>query len=148
MALTTQADARRSRAELGRQGFRFALTGGFVALVYVGTTTLLHVVIGFDFEVSLAIGFALAISTHFNLQRVFVWKHSSAYALPLHHQLVRYLAMAGLQYGLTAAITATVPKALGVDPELVYLPVVAILTLTNFVVFRSRIFHPAVDQLS
>lgn len=145
MALTTQADARRSRAELGRQGFRFALTGGFVALVYVGTTTLLHEAVGLDFEAALAIGFAVAIATHFTLQRLFVWKHSSAFALPLHHQLVRYLTMAGIQYGVTAAVTATVSRALGVDPELVYLPVVAILTLTNFVVFRSRIFHPAID---
>ena len=103
MALTTQADLRRSRAELGRQGFRFALTGGFVALVYVGTTTLLAEVIGLDFEASLAIGYAVAIATHFTLQRLFVWKHPSAFALPLHHQLVRYLAMAGFQYVVTAA---------------------------------------------
>jgi putative flippase GtrA len=147
MASMTQADLRRSPAELGRQGLRFALTGGFVALVYVGTTTSLAEAIGLDFEVSLAIGYAVALATHFNLQRLFVWKHASAFALPLHHQLVRYLAMAGMQYGVTAALTATVPRALGVDPELVYLPVVAVLTLTNFVVFRSRIFHPAIDQL-
>ncbi len=145
MGLTTQADVSRSRSELGRQGFRFALAGGCVALVYVGTTTLLHEVTGLDFEAALAIGFAVALATHFTLQRLFVWKHQSAFALPLHHQLVRYLAMAGLQYGITAAVTATVPRALGVDPELVYLPVVAILTLINFVVFRYRIFHPAID---
>jgi putative flippase GtrA len=145
MALTTQADVRRSRAELGRRGFRFALTGGVVALVYVGTTTLLHELTGLDFEASLAIGFAVALTTHFALQRLFVWKRSSAFALPLHHQLVRYLAMAGIQYGVTAAVTATLPRALDVDPELVYLPVVGFLTLTNFVVFGSRIFHPAID---
>ncbi len=145
MASTTRTDLRRSRAELGRQGFRFALTGGFVALVYVGTTTLLAEVVGLPFEVSLAMGFTVAMATHFNLQRLFVWKHSSAFALPLHHQLIRYLGMAGIQYGITAAVTAIVPRALGVDPELVYLPVVGILTLINFAVFRSRIFHPAID---
>jgi len=148
MASTTQAERRESRAELRGQGARFLLTGGLVALVYVGTTTLLHEVIGLDFEASLAIGFVATITTHFTLQRLFVWKQASAFALPLHHQLVRYLAMAGIQYGITAGVTATVPHALGVDPELVYLPCVAILTLTNFVVFRSRIFHPALDQLS
>ena len=85
MASTTQIELRGSRAELGRQGARFLLTGGFVALVYVGTTTLLHEVIGLDFEASLAIGFVATISTHFTLQRLFVWNHSSAFALPLHH---------------------------------------------------------------
>ena len=85
----------------------------------------------------------MAITTHFTLQRLFVWKHSSAFALPLHHQLVRYLAMAGIQYGITAAEPR--PAASARPPELVYLPVVAVLTLVNFVVFRSRVFHPAID---
>lgn len=147
MALTTQADRRRTLAELGRQGFRFVLSGGIVALVYVGSTILLADVIGLPFEAALAIGFAVAIATHFSLQRLFVWRHPAAFALPLHHQLVRYLAIAGAQYGLTAAITATLPHALHVSPEVVYLPTVAVISATNFLVFRSRIFHPAIDRL-
>lgn len=120
-----------------------------MALVYVGTTTILAEVVGLRFEPSLAIGFALAIATHFSLQRLFVWRHAAlSYALRLHHQLVRYAAVAGLQYGITAAITAAVPHALGVSPEVVYLPTVAVLSVANFMVFRSRIFHSAVDQLS
>jgi len=115
--------------------------------MYVGTTTVLAEIIGLGFELSLAIGFAVAIATHFTLQRVFVWRHTALpYALRLHHQLVRYLALAGLQYGLTAAIIATLPSALSVSPELVYLPTVAVLSATNFVLFRSRIFHPEIDQ--
>lgn len=134
-------------AELRGQGFRFALVGGVVAGIYIGTTSLLAEVIGLPFELSLAIGFALAIATHFNLQRLYVWRHAEAFALPVHHQLTRYLAMAGVQYGLTAAITATVPRALGISPEVVYLPTVAAITATNFLIFRSRIFHVAADSL-
>lgn len=134
-------------AELRRQGFRFALVGAVVFGIYVGTTTLLAEVIGLPFEVSLAIGFALAVATHFNLQRLYVWRHAAAFALPLHHQLARYLTMAGIQYGLTAAITSTVPHALGISPELVYLPTVTLITATNFLIFRSRIFHAAIDTL-
>ena len=106
-------------AELRRQWFRFVLVGGIVFGVYVGTTTLLAEVVGLPFEVALAIGFALAIATHFSLQRFFVWRHAAAFALPLHHQLVRYMAMAAIQYGLTATITATLPHAFGVSPEVV-----------------------------
>ncbi len=134
-------------AELRGQGLRFMIVGAVVAGVYVGTTTLLAEVIGVGFEASLAIGFALAITMHFILQRLYVWRHGSDFALPMHHQLVRYLAMAGLQYGLTAAITGTLPRALGTSPEVVYLPAVALLTVTNFLVFRSRIFHVAMDPL-
>jgi putative flippase GtrA len=149
MALTTQTQTNRWRipADLRGQGLRFVVSGGIVALVYIGTTSLLHEVVGLKFELSLAIGFTVAIITQFSLQRFFVWRRVSAFALALHHQIIRYLVMAGLQYGVTAGVTATVPHALGVDPELVYLPVVIMLSITNFVVFRSRIFHPAIDSL-
>ena len=147
MALINQVDRRPAWAELGRQGFRFALVGAIVFGVYVGTTTFLAEVIGLPFEASLAIGFTVGLVTHFSLQRLYVWRHATAFALPLHHQLARYLAMAALQYGLTAAITGTLPRVLGVSPEVVYLPTVAVIAVTNFLVFRSRIFHAAVDPL-
>jgi putative flippase GtrA len=134
-------------AELRRQGLRFVLVGLTVAAVYIGTTIFLAEVIRVPFEVSLAIGFGLAIATHFTLQRLYVWRHRAAFALPLHHQLARYSAMAALQYALTAVITGTLPRMLGVSPEVVYLPTVAVIAVTNFVVFRSRIFHPEVDPL-
>lgn len=85
-------------AELRGQGLRFVIVGGVIAGVYVGTTTLLDEIIGVPFELSLAIGFALAIVTHFSLQRLYVWRHAAAFALSLHHQLARYVAMAGVQY--------------------------------------------------
>ena len=98
------------------------------------------------FEAALAIGFAVALVTHFTLQRLFVWRQESSFALPLQHQLVRYLALAGFQYGVTAAITATVPSALGVDPELVYLADGRdALDIRTSSILRSRIFHPAID---
>jgi putative flippase GtrA len=131
------------RARLAGQGLRFAASGGAVALVYVATTTLLAEVIGLPFEVALAIGFALAIATHFTLQRVFVWAHADGFALPLRHQALRYLPMAGIQYGLTAAATAVLPGALGVSTEVVYLGAAAVLSAVNFFVFRAHVFHPA-----
>lgn len=133
--------------ELRGQGLRFVLVGGLVGGAYVGTTTFLAEVVGVPFELSLAIGFALALVTHFTLQRLYVWRHPASFALPLHHQLARYAAMAALQYGLTAAITGTLPHDLRVSPEVVYLPTVAVITVTNFLIFRSRIFHAAIDPL-
>lgn len=134
-------------AEVRGQGFRFLLVGGLVAGVYIGTTTFLAEVVGVHFEIALSIGFALGLVTHFSLQRLYVWRHSAAFAVPLHHQLARYAAMAVLQYGLTPAITGTLPHALRVSPEVVYLPTVLAIAVTNFLVFRSRIFHAAIDPL-
>jgi putative flippase GtrA len=123
------------------QGMRFALSGGVVALVYLGTTTVLADVAGLAFQAALAIGFCIGLSVHFTLQRVFVWTHHQEFALPLHHQLGRYLAAASAQYGVTAASTAVLPSALGVPTEVVYLATAAVVFSSNFLLFRTRIFH-------
>jgi putative flippase GtrA len=130
-----------SRSGLLLQGARFALAGGIVSLVYLATTTLLADVAGLPFQAALAIGFSLAIAVHFTLQRVFVWTHHEEFALPLRHQVGRYLAVAALQYGVTAASTGLLPSALGVSTELVYLVTVAVVLSVNFLVFRHGIFH-------
>ncbi len=123
------------------QGVRFALSGGTVALVYLATTTVLAEVVGLPFQVALAIGFCVGLVVHFTLQRLFVWSHHEEFALPLSHQLGRYLAVAAAQYGITAASTAILPKALGVSTEVVYLVTVAVVVSVNFLVFRNGIFH-------
>lgn len=123
------------------QGVRFALAGGLVALVYTLTTILLADVVGLAFQLALLIGSCVGLAMHFTLQRVFVWVHHEEFALPLHHQVGRYLLMAVIQYGLTAASIAVLPEALGLPTELVYLGTVAVLVSVNFVVFRYRIFH-------
>jgi putative flippase GtrA len=131
------------RARLAGQGLRFAASGGLVAVVYIAVTTVLAEVIGLPFQLALAIGFAVAIATHFTLQRVFVWTHAEGFALPARSQALRYLPLAGLQYGLTAAATAVLPGALGVPTEAVYLCAAVLLAALNFFVFRTRVFHPA-----
>lgn len=120
---------------------RFALAGGTVALVYLTTTTVLAEVLGVPFQAALATGFAVGLCVHFTLQRLFVWRDRDAYALALHHQLARYLILAAVQYGVTAASTAVLPSALGVSSEAVYVPTVLAVTAANFLIFRNRVFH-------
>jgi putative flippase GtrA len=123
------------------QGIRFALTGGLVAIVYLTTTTVLADVVGLPFQAALVIGFCLAISVHFTLQRRFVWASDTEFALGMSHQVVRYLVVAGCQYGITAASTLLLPKALGLPTTVVYLATALLLVAVNFVVFRNGIFH-------
>ena len=132
---------RSPRSGLLGQGLRFAISGGLVSLVYLGTTTLLADVAGLPFQVALPIGFSAGLVVHFTLQRFFVWIHHEEFALPLHHQVGRYLVAAAVQYGVTAASTAVLPGVLGIPTEIVYLATVAGIVATNFVVFRFAIFH-------
>ena len=139
--------ARLTSPELGLlgQGFRFVLAGGVVSLVYVLTTILLADVAGVDLQVALPLGYAVGLITHFTLQRVFVWVHHEEFALPVHRQAGRYLLVAAVQYGLTAAATSLLPGRLGVSTEIVYLVTVVVLVSLNFFVFRHGVFHAKAD---
>jgi putative flippase GtrA len=129
---------------------RFALSGGVVTLVYLLTTTVLAEVAGLPFQLALAIGFVVGLAVHFTLQRTFVWVHHEEFALPMHRQAGRYLLVAAVQYGFTAASTALLPQALGVPVEAVYLVTVAVVVTVNFIVFRMLVFHakPAADGVA
>ncbi len=123
------------------QGLRFVLTGATVALIYLTTATALADVVGIPFQAALVIGFCVGLVVHFTLQRHFVWRHRDAFALPLGRQTRRYLAIAAVQYGVTAASTSILPALIGVPRELVFLLTFAIVTCTNFLLFRNLIFH-------
>ena len=125
---------------LGR-GFRYAVAGGVVALIYVTTTTALADGLGITFQVALAIGFAAAVTAHFSLQRFFVWVHHDEFALPLRGQLKRYATLAGTQYAATAFVTSFLPSAAHVPTTVVYLSWTVMVTALNFVVFGRGIFH-------
>ncbi len=123
------------------QGIRFALAGGTVAAVYLGSTTLLVLLAGMPFQAALIIGFSLGLAVHFTLQRVFVWTEHEEFALPVHHQVGRYLLLAGAQYGITAASTALLPSVVGLSTEVVYLVTALLAASINFLVLRNGIFH-------
>jgi putative flippase GtrA len=126
---------------LAGQGFRFALSGTVVALVYVAVTTVLHDLFDVRFQIALAIGFVTSVSLHFTLQRLFVWRHYEKFALRAHHQAARYLGVCGVQYGLTALSTSQLPGLVGLPVEVVYLITIVAVAGVNFLVFRGRIFH-------
>jgi putative flippase GtrA len=125
------------------QGVRFALSGGLVTVVNLGVTTLLGEGVGINFDIAIACGFVVAISIHFTLQRFFVWDRSRNFALSLRHQIGRYLIVAAAQYGATAGGTAALKGLFGVPQEIAYLMAVATVTLCNFFLLGSRVFHSA-----
>jgi putative flippase GtrA len=129
------------------QGLRFALAGGIVMLVYLLSTLALATVFGLPFQLALAIGFCLGLTMHFTLQRVFVWTHRERFALPLHHQLARYLLAAGTQYGITALSVALLPAALGLPTQVVYVATAMLCASANFLLFRNGVFHAAAPEV-
>jgi putative flippase GtrA len=124
------------------QGFRFALSGTLVAIVYVSVTTLLHDAFDVRFQIALAIGFVTGLALHFTLQRLFVWRHHTEFALAMHSQAVRYLCVCASQYAITALSSSLLPGLVGLPVEAVYLITMVSVAALNFVLFRGRVFHP------
>jgi putative flippase GtrA len=131
------------RPELGilGQGIRYGIAGATVALVSLGGTIALAQGFGLPFEAAFAIGYTLALITHFTLQRFFVWSHHEEFALPVHQQLVRYLPVALSNYGIVALAIAVLPRALGISSLVVYVVTLLLVTLLSFLILRSRVFH-------
>ncbi len=123
------------------QGMRFALSGAVVSAVYITITTVLSTMSHMRFQIALAIGWSVAIVVHFTLQRTFVWSRGEAFALTFGRQIGRYLLVAVSQLGVSAATTAALPPLLGVSAEVVYLGTAALITVFNFLVFRTGVFH-------
>lgn len=120
---------------------RFVLAGGLNTIVYLLVTLLAADVARLPFQAALVIGFGTAVSVNFFSQRRFVWAKSEQYHLPAHHQAGRFLLWAGAQYGATAAATLALPPALGMPTQAVYVGVIALLAVVNFLVMRYAIFH-------
>lgn len=128
------------RALVG-QGLRYAITGAGVACVYVLTTLFLSNVVGLHFQLALAIGFFTAVTTHFFAHRLFVWGHGTDFALSATGQASRYVPITIAQYAFTALVTSTLPSALGLPTDAVYLVTVVCVTVVTFVLLRTRVFH-------
>ncbi len=134
-------EVRSPRWGLAGQGLRFLLSGALVGVVYISITTLLNDALGVRFQIALAVGFLVAVAVNFTLQRVFVWRHYGRFALARRHQAVRYLGMGVCQYGITVVSTSQLPGALGLPVELVYVATAILVTGSNFIIIRHRVFH-------
>lgn len=139
------------RPELGLlgQGIRYAMVGATVAVMSLTGTIILAEVVGLPYELAFAISYTIAVTTHFTLQRLFVWVHHEGFALPIHRQLVRYLPVTLTNYGVVAAAIAVLPHLLGISTLIVYVGATVAITLVSFVLLRQRIFHaPSPEQTS
>jgi hypothetical protein len=126
---------------------RFVIAGGAMSIFYLGLTSILTV-IGLAFQAALVVSFVSAVALHFTLQRLFVWSQHGKYALPWHRQLKRYLPLVSVQYVTTAGATAILPTWIGLPVLAVYIGITVAYSLFNFLFFRTRIFHIAIESHS
>jgi putative flippase GtrA len=126
-----------ARAQL----IRYVIAGATVATVYIGLTLLLSGPVGLPIQAAIPIAYATAIALHFTLQRWFVFRDAGAFALAMHHQVGRYLALALVQYTTTALATAFLPGVLDLPEQVVYVCAVGVISVVSFILLRTHVFH-------
>jgi putative flippase GtrA len=125
---------------------RYGIAGLTVASVYLGLPLVLNGVFGLPIEAAIPIAYAAAISLHFTLQRLFVFRHVESFALSTREQAMRYVVIAAVQYPTTALATAVLPGLLHVSERAAYLGTAVVVAVTFYVVLRTHVFHPTAES--
>ena len=120
---------------------RFGLTGAVAFAIYTGGTLLLSGPFGLPIVLAIGIAFSVSLAFNFTMQRHFVFFDHDTFALGARTQFIRYLIAAACNYALTSLIVTTVPGALGVSQQLVFVVTALVMSLVGFTVVRWWIFH-------
>lgn len=120
---------------------RFVTAGGFVAFVNLGTGALL-LALGVEVQLTVALAYLAGVTTHFTLQRLFVFAGEGEFALTLPQQLRRYAVLAAVQYPATAGLVAVL-IAIGCSNLAAVVCAALLVAPVTYVVLRTRMFHVA-----
>jgi putative flippase GtrA len=120
---------------------RYGIAGMTAALVYLSLPVVLNGGAGVPLQIAIPVAYVAAVIVQFNLQRRFVFRHVSEFALTRRAQIGRYLMIGAVQYPLTAIATAFLPSVLGISPRATFVAVALAMSLTIFLVLRTHIFH-------
>jgi putative flippase GtrA len=123
------------------QALRFVLSGGTVAVVYLGLGLLLSGPLGVPIQIAIPVSYVISVLFNYSMQRWFVFAHSDEFALSRQAQFLRYVQIGAAQYALTALATAVLPDVLGLDEQVVYVATALIAAVITFIVLRLVVFH-------
>jgi putative flippase GtrA len=123
------------------QAARFVLSGGTVAVAYLGLGLLLSGPAGLPIQIAIPISYVLSVLLNYTLQRHFVFAHSEGFALSPKAQFLRYVQVGAVQYAFTALTTAVLPGPLGVSEQVVYVASALIAAVITFILLRFVVFH-------
>lgn len=119
---------------------KFAFTGALVAGTHLGLVTGM-VLGGLPIQVALIIAYIIAIAMHFTLNRQWVFRHESGYALRFSAQGVRYLVAAVFSYGMTAIGVAVLPAAFGIPDLAAFFVMTAVMACVTFAILHLWVFR-------
>ena len=128
-----------------KQLWRFAVTGAVVAALYFGLLTGLVIFADVPPQVALIVAFVSAVVVHFTMNRQFVFRGGTTYALHVTHQGIRYLGVVLGSYVVNALALAIVPDLTGLHELVVVALTTGAVTTFTFLTLRDWVFRASSD---
>ncbi|HEX6025682.1 MAG TPA: GtrA family protein [Solirubrobacter sp.] len=122
-------------SSLRAEGVRFVAVGAFITILYLSVTTVMRTVFDAPWWLAIAVGYAIATSTHFVLHRKVTFAKDE-FQLSTGQQAIRFVAVVVAQYAFTATAMEILPATL-----ITFFCVAAVVTVVSFLVLRTRLFH-------
>lgn len=132
---------------------RFLLAGGIVFVLGFSLTAG-AMALGVTFQLAFIFSYTVAITVHLQLHRLFTFAGDGEYVLGRGGQAWRFVVIVIGQYAFIAASVAVFAPVLGVPDLVVYVGAVVLLSIANYVVLATRVFHshsaedPAVEAIT
>ena len=105
----------------------YACVGAFAAFVYFSVFTVCWKVLKLDVKVSISIGYALSVITHFTANRRLTFR---SHKEKIRGQMMRYAIMTSVNYMVTLVVAHVVIGILHLSP---YLSICASISVTVFI---------------
>jgi putative flippase GtrA len=131
---------------LAGQTIRYGIAGAVVMALYLGLPLALGQLFGLPLQGAIPIAYVSAVSLQFVLQRKFVFRHVSEFALPVRTQLIWYVAVGAVQYPTTALGAFALPKLTGISDRVAFLGTSVVFSVVFFLFIRGRVFHAVVAE--
>lgn len=125
------------RAELGSEFTRYLLVGLFVFCIYFSLLYAFIQLMGVYYPIGLTIAYIVAVSVHFLLNRTYTF---NAVLGTTRSQLVRFIVLLGINYGVTLAVVSLSVESLELSPYLGAIVGIVATTLTGFVATKYWVF--------
>jgi putative flippase GtrA len=125
--------------------WRFVFTGAVVAALYFGLLTALVVFADVPPQVALIVAFVSAVVVHFTMNRQFVFRSGTTYALHVTHQGIRYLGVVVGSYAVNALALAILPDLTGLHELVVIALTTGAVTVFTFLTLRDWVFRASAD---
>jgi len=121
-----------------RRFSRFVLVGLATAAIYFALFAILEGLLRWDYRLAVSLAYVAGVAFHFIANRNVTFNGKGG---RIGWQLMRYGAVAAINYAVTILITAAVVEVLRLSPYLGVVAAVATTTVSGYFLFRDWVFR-------